>query len=577
MAEQRTTAEGRLMAESRAGHPHSQDLDPRIARIFGHPTAARRGRAWSIAAGTLAVLVVVGVLITASVAAGTQQARLRTARAEVRDVDAKLQSVATIEPVSQAAVAFPTSGTVDTVQVAVGDTVAVGQAMASLDTVALTRTLNQKKEALAQAELILSRALDGESVDDSPGSLTAQPASMSDSTNQVVLLSAVAQQPGGGSDGELAGLQQAVLDAQTAVDASISASDAAVDNATNVCSVLGGASPGASTTSTSTPTADLDACLEAIREVQAAQAATTTAQRTLADASSALDQHRSSTTSSTTPSEQPAATVPQSGAPSGGMAPSSGGAEAQSTSPSAAELVAYQKAVSAAELHVLVATQAIAQATIVAPISGTVVAVQLAPDDEVTAASATQAIIIQGDNGVEVVTSVALSDIASIEMGQSATVVPDGSSDPLEGEVVGIAATPDDDSSTSSYRVTVGLTDSAVEIGAGTTGSVAILTGRAREALSVPTSAVGWEGDTAVVRVVGADGAAETTQVTIGVIGTEWVEVLDGLDAGAEVVVADLDDPLPGAASDTGQEQQQQPGGFVGGPGGGGRFGPAGG
>ncbi len=58
-----------------------------------------------------------------------------------RDVDAELTSVATIEPVSQAPVAFPAGGTVATVDVAVGvgDTVAVGQELASLDTAQLAR------------------------------------------------------------------------------------------------------------------------------------------------------------------------------------------------------------------------------------------------------------------------------------------------------------------------------------------------------------------------------------------------------------------------------------------------------
>ena len=49
------------------------------------------------------------------------------------DVDAVLNGVATIEPVSQATVAFPVSGTVASVDVEVGDRVAVGQTLATLD------------------------------------------------------------------------------------------------------------------------------------------------------------------------------------------------------------------------------------------------------------------------------------------------------------------------------------------------------------------------------------------------------------------------------------------------------------
>ena len=75
-----------------------------------------------------------------------------------------LHAVATVEPVSQASVAFPVAGTVASVDVAVGDTVAVGDPLASLDTEALEATLTERQAALDQAELVLEKALDGESV-----------------------------------------------------------------------------------------------------------------------------------------------------------------------------------------------------------------------------------------------------------------------------------------------------------------------------------------------------------------------------------------------------------------------------
>ena len=50
----------------------------------------------------------------------------RTAKVATQAVDEVLDAVATVEPVSQATVAFPVAGTVAQVDVAVGDTVAVG-------------------------------------------------------------------------------------------------------------------------------------------------------------------------------------------------------------------------------------------------------------------------------------------------------------------------------------------------------------------------------------------------------------------------------------------------------------------
>src|SRR6188472_3614608 len=66
---------------------------------------------------------------------------LRTAVARNGDVDHEYSGVATIEPLSQALVAFPSTGTVASVDVVVGDVVAIGQQLATLDTVELEREL----------------------------------------------------------------------------------------------------------------------------------------------------------------------------------------------------------------------------------------------------------------------------------------------------------------------------------------------------------------------------------------------------------------------------------------------------
>ena len=564
-----------MNAQNDNDHHQGNDIDDRVDLVFNQPASTSRRRRWTIAATIIGLVTVVG-LIASSVAGGSQGQGFRTARAEVRSVDAELSSVATIEPVSQAAVAFPASGTVATVDVAAGDDVSLGQALGSLDTAQLTRALNQKKESLAQAELALSRALDGESSEDAP---TVQPASATSTSSDVVLASISQAPTTTSSDPQLAALQQAVLDAQVAVDDAIAASDAAMAAARTVCATDDGDGDG--DPADEVPAGDTSACLAALDEVQIAQAATAAAQQQLAAASDALDEHLGTIAAEAGDSGTGGSAPDQT--PSGGQAvggSAAGGQDDTASSPSAAELVAYQKAVSAAELQVLVAEQAVAQATIVAPIGGTVVAVGFEPGEDVTAASATQTVIIQGDTGVEAVTTVALSDIASIEVGQPATVLPDGSSDGLEGQVVNIAATPDDDATTTSYRVTVGLTEPDPGLGAGTTGTVTILTGSARAALAVPSSAVTWSRGIATVRVVEdgeaddvsvEDGEADDVSVEVGVVGGEWIEVLSGIDAGTDVAIADLDEPLPGASTDVADDQSTT-GGI---PGGGGL--PAGG
>ena len=46
------------------------------------------------------------------------------------------------------------------------------------------------------------------------------------------------------------------------------------------------------------------------------------------------------------------------------------------------------------------------------------------------------------------------------------------------------------------------------------------------------------------------DGEVASVPVTIGAIGQTWTEIVSGLDEGDTVVLADLDEPLPGTATD---------------------------
>lgn len=47
------------------------------------------------------------------------------------------------------------------------------------------------------------------------------------------------------------------------------------------------------------------------------------------------------------------------------------------------------------------------------------------------------------------------------------------------------------------------------------------------------------------------DDRAETVTVGVGVIGSTWTEITSGLEAGQVVVIADLDEVLPGSATAT--------------------------
>jgi RND family efflux transporter MFP subunit len=550
---------------------------PSSAPLFPDAPTPRRRR-WARA--VVAVAVVALAAAGAGIAGADRPVELRTATAGVHDVAATLYGVATLEPVLQATVAFPADGTVSTVDVAVGDEVVVGQQLASLDPDELTESLHVAEARLADAELALRRALDGEDVSSTTGVAagTATPTSTDEGSTEVVWALSSSATTGTAtttaaaatvttttasptSTGALASLQRAVLDAQVAVDAALATSEAALASADEVCATAVDATVDRARdadTSTSTSTtvaaaaADTDSCRAAVGEVLVAQQATAAAQAQLAAAATALDEHLLSveTGSSGTGDGGAGAGAGTTADTSSGASSSAAGGSSTSSSPSSAELIALQQQVDAAALGVMTAQQALARASIVAPIDGTVVAVALEAGDEVTAGSSTQTITIQGDDGMEAVSTVALSEVADVSVGQPATVVSDGSEVELVGEVVAVAAVPDEDSDTSSYRVTIGFPDGAAEVGNGTTGSIAIVTDDVRATLAVPTSAVTWTDSRATVQVRGGDGVVGLVAVELGVIGPEWTEIRAGVDDGDVVVLADPAEALPGRATD---------------------------
>ena len=127
---------------------------------WGRPEPTDRRRRALLIGGGAAVAVLVAVAAFAGVSSASDGGGYRTAVVSTEDVQRTLTGVGTIEPVDQAAVAFPVSGTVASVDVAVGSTVVAGQVLASLDTESLTASLHQAEATLASAELTLEKGLE---------------------------------------------------------------------------------------------------------------------------------------------------------------------------------------------------------------------------------------------------------------------------------------------------------------------------------------------------------------------------------------------------------------------------------
>jgi HlyD family secretion protein len=614
-------------ATPRSGKVDVASLFPASA-LAGSKGARRRLRTFAMAVAGLVVVAVVGAGV-AMAASGSDTTRYRTTTASEQSVAALLNGVATIQPVSQASVAFPVSGTVAGVNVKPGDTVAVGQPLAALDTTTLNSALDQDQAALDQANLALSQALAGKNPG-LPGSGGSVQSVVYRTGNQATatLLAAVTE---ASTDPDVAAAQQAVLDAQKKVDSTRTDAASALTAATKVCAAVG---VDAGTADPSATTASINACQTALNDVVTAQSAVNDAQTALASASTALDallQKIASTPPPTTtppttqppattapPTTQPSPTTTQPPAPktteptptttppatpnpsapggndkggppsstpsptdttttvpgaskaggasgrtgggggttsrsgsSSGASRSSGSSAAAAKPPSAADLVAYQSAVDEATANVTMAQQAIAQATIVSPIAGTVVAVNLAPGDSATAASTTQNVVIAGNGGFEATTTISLTHIPQVAVGQSATVNVDGVPAPLSGKVVSISPVPTSASTTTtSYGVVISLPPNATGLREGAIGTAQITTASSAKGLAVPTSAITTTGNVHTVTVLNGDQTA-IVPVQVGVMGDTWTQITGGLQAGQVIVLANLDQSLPQSATQT--------------------------
>jgi HlyD family secretion protein len=222
---------------------------------------------------------------------------------------------------------------------------------------------------------------------------------------------------------------------------------------------------------------------------------------------------------------------------------------------SSAQITEDKAAVDAAEARAQTADLALKQADLVSPLTGTVGQVNVKPGSSVSAGSTSPAFVILGPGGDQAVIDVPSTSIGSVQLAQSATVLPDGQASPMQGTVVAIGLLPtastsggsgstSSTSSTPTYPVSVALSGPNQTPFAGSGASVDLVVATAEAALSVPTSAVRTIGGSHAVTVL-HNGKARTVPIQVGAVGPTETQVLSGLQAGDRVVLANATLPLP--------------------------------
>ena len=463
-----------------------------------------------IAAGVGAVVLLAAGGLFYGSTASSAQSQYRLVAVSKGAVTESMILSATLRPVSEAAVAFPTSGTVKSVRVKPGEVVSAGQKLASLDAKELNAKVTAAKKSLADAELVLYQL-------ENP-STGANASGTSDSATPAT--SARAAKKAKESNAKLAKLQRAIAETNGALTAALKASESSSAALAAACE---------STDDAIDQNASTDSeCEAALREALRTQREVAHLQAQQAKQLASLQM-----------------AIAQS---SGANAAPSTGTTKQTTTVAATtseQISAATAAVTAAEANVAAAEQNVNAATIVSPIGGTVLSVPFAKGD---AATTSQTIVISGSTQYQASTSVSVDKIDQIAVGQQVLVTPSGSTEVLTGTVSAIGVAPESSDSSVAYPVTVNIPGDQSSLRSGSSATVEIITATVEDALAVPTSAVHAAGDFRTVNVL-RDGASTPVRVDVGAVGPVETQITSGLSEGEQIILADFAEPVPSSNS----------------------------
>jgi membrane fusion protein, macrolide-specific efflux system len=230
-----------------------------------------------------------------------------------------------------------------------------------------------------------------------------------------------------------------------------------------------------------------------------------------------------------------------------------------------------QKQVNSARDALDTANKNVSRATLKAPISGLVVAINSSVGDSVGGVSTSAFITIADVDKLTMTANIAEADIADVTEGQTATITfPALTDTTAAATVTSIAPTATASNSVVTYATTITLDSIPDGLRLGQTAEVSIvIEATDGDVLYVPSAAITTAADgTSTVDVVGDDGTTTTTTVTTGLVGDQGTEISSGLTAGQTIVIGTISPTDTG----TGSTNTGTRGGFPGGgefPGGG--------
>ena len=245
-----------------------------------------------------------------------------------------------------------------------------------------------------------------------------------------------------------------------------------------------------------------------------------------------------------------------------------------------AQIAVAQSQVQIDQVNLSNAQAAVNAATLKAPTSGTVEAVNITNGQQISSGgtggassgasgTATHAIVIIAPGVFEVTGSVSDALVNEIAVGQSAEVVAAGSSEAVAGKVTAVAEAATVTSGVATFPVTVVLSGSNPSLRPGMSASVSVIINQVVGVTTVPTSAVHTTGAGSTVTLF-VNGKPVPTAVTVGAADATLTQILSGVKVGDQVVIATITSTIPSSTTGTGRS-------LTGGGFGGGGFGGGGG
>jgi RND family efflux transporter MFP subunit len=464
--------------------------------------------------GAVAVLVLAAAGVYFMSGRGAAAVQYRTAAATMGTVTQTLPISGNLTPASETALDFGAAGRVQAVKVQAGQAVKPGDVLASLDASSLQAALSQAQANLGSAQAKLA------------SDHTASPTSLTSAQAQVSSASI--------------GLQNARVSLADTQAANQQAVNQAFDNVTNAQNKQ------------QRDSSQRDSDCNANPSSQQCQQDKATVGQDADAVRSAQDNYSAALVKAQSSNDQAAGQVNTAQVQLQNAQASLNALLAGATSQ---QIQIDQAQVQVAQVNVDTAQRNVNLATLTAPVDGVVGAVNLVVGQTVsggtsssTGAAATTTtthqVTIDTPGAFAVTGSVSDAQVGQVVVGQTARVIPAGATQALTGKVSQVAAAATVTSGVATFAVTVTLTDPNPALHAGTSAAVNIIINQVSQVLTIPTSAVRTTGAGSTVQVM-VNGVVQSRPITLGASDALRTEVLQGLSAGDQVVVATVSKTVP--------------------------------